>query len=310
MEDIMKDSIRLAGLLALITTLTVPLTAYGGSKINVTVVNRQSGERLTPYRHQGRLYVAGAPGDRYSVELASRSGERLLAVVAIDGVNVLTGQTAATGQTGYVLDPWQRFGINGWRKSMDDVAQFVFTALPDSYAARTGRPDNVGVIGVAVYREKREAVALPGVDSSWPASERGAPGRISPSRDRGEESSGPRQPEAVPPAPTSEAGPAPTVPAMAKRSGSAGAGTAADARSDRSRSLDESRRLGTGHGERERSPIRYTDFVRASDTPDELVTIYYDSRRNLIARGIIPQPKLAEPTPFPAGIGFVPDPGS
>ena len=29
----------------------------------------------------------------------------------------------------------------------------MFTALPDSYAARTGRPDHVGVIGVAVFRE-------------------------------------------------------------------------------------------------------------------------------------------------------------
>ena len=45
--------------------------------------------------------------------------------------------------------------IAGWRKSMDDVAQFVFTDLPDSYAARTGRPHNVGVVGVAVFREAR-----------------------------------------------------------------------------------------------------------------------------------------------------------
>ena len=44
--------------------------------------------------------------------------------------------------------------IDGWRKSMDEVAAFYFTALPDSYAARTGRPDNVGVIGVALFREE------------------------------------------------------------------------------------------------------------------------------------------------------------
>jgi len=44
--------------------------------------------------------------------------------------------------------------IGGWRKSLDDIAQFVFTDLPDSYAARTGRPDNVGVVGIAVFRER------------------------------------------------------------------------------------------------------------------------------------------------------------
>ena len=50
--------------------------------------------------------------------------------------------------------------------------------------------------------------------------------------------------------------------------------------------------------------------MRLSDSPDEVITIYYDSRPNLIARGIIPTPRLAEPRPFPASFGFVPDPRS
>jgi hypothetical protein len=45
------------------------------------------------------------------------------------------------------------YQIAGWRKSTERVAAFEFAALPDSYAARTGRPDNVGVIGVALFRE-------------------------------------------------------------------------------------------------------------------------------------------------------------
>lgn len=57
-----------------------------------------------------------------------------------------------TSQAGYVL-PWESAEIAGWRKSLDDIAQFVFTDLPDSYAARTGRPANVGVVGIAVFRE-------------------------------------------------------------------------------------------------------------------------------------------------------------
>ncbi|NJD35543.1 MAG: hypothetical protein FIA96_12050, partial [Betaproteobacteria bacterium] len=122
--------------------------------VDVSIVNRSTGERLTPVRHEGRLYVAGTPGERYAIELKGRQGGRVLTVLSVDGVNVLTGQTAATLQSGYVIDGWQSYAINGWRKSMDDVAQFVFTALPDSYAARTGRPGNVGVIGVAVYRER------------------------------------------------------------------------------------------------------------------------------------------------------------
>ncbi|HSY29379.1 MAG TPA: hypothetical protein VK832_17855, partial [Burkholderiaceae bacterium] len=43
---------------------------------------------------------------------------------------------------------------------MDEVAAFYFSRLPDSYAARTGRPDNIGVIGIAVFQEYVEPVAM------------------------------------------------------------------------------------------------------------------------------------------------------
>lgn len=259
--------------------------------VDVSIVNRSTGERLTPYRHDGRLYVTGTPGDSYFVELKSRQGERVLTVLSVDGINVLTGQTAATLQSGYVIDGWQSYGISGWRKSMDDVAQFVFTALPNSYAARTGRPGNVGVIGVAVYREKPvpQPIALaPQSPSPW----------------RGESRSQASD-EAV------ASGIAKKAESDVAGRQSAAAGALAERRADRSESLadieSKSMKLGTGHGQREHSPTRYTEFVRQSDTPDEIVTIYYDSRANLVARGIIRSPRFAAPSPFPGG-GFVPDP--
>jgi hypothetical protein len=46
--------------------------------------------------------------------------------------------------------------VDGWRKSLERTAAFYFTALGDSYAARTGRPEDVGVIGVALFRRKAE----------------------------------------------------------------------------------------------------------------------------------------------------------
>ena len=51
--------------------------------------------------------------------------------------------------------PMESYSVLGWRKSLAETAAFYFTALADSYAARTGRPDNVGVIGVAIFRKKR-----------------------------------------------------------------------------------------------------------------------------------------------------------
>ncbi len=75
-------------------------------------------------------------------------------VTSVDGVNVISGETASPTQSGYVLEPYGSVEIAGWRKSMTRTAAFYFTDLGDSYAARTGRPGNVGVIGVAVFQEK------------------------------------------------------------------------------------------------------------------------------------------------------------
>src|SRR5882762_8649515 len=117
-------------------------TVHAGALVDLTVVNRATGERIAVHAHRGRLYVAGAPGAKYSILLENKIGERALAVVSVDGINVITGDTAAPAQSGYVLDPWGSVGIDGWRKNMSEVAAFVFTALPESYAARTGRPGN------------------------------------------------------------------------------------------------------------------------------------------------------------------------
>ena len=64
-------------------------------------------------------------------------------------------------------------------------------------------------------------------------------------------------------------------------------------------------RIGTGHGRIEDSRVSYTSFERASRTPAETIAIYYDSYRNLVARGVIREPSVPAPRPFP---GFVPDP--
>ena len=215
---------------------------------------------------------------------------------------MLTGQTAATLQSGYVIDGWQSYAINGWRKSMDDVAQFVFTALPDSYAARTGRPGNVGVIGLAVYRER--------VVPSQPMSLAPSPW-LGESRAQASDESAPAGMAKKAENEASRDRPA-AAGAIGEQRGDQRAERSPERRTDRQESLADSEskamKLGTGHGQREHSPTRYTEFVRQSDTPDEIVTIYYDSRANLIARGIIRSPRLAEPSPFPGNSGFVPDP--
>ena len=126
-----------------------------GRLADVTITDRDSGETLTPYVHRGEYWVAGRPGARYAISIRNQSGNRLLAVTSVDGINVLSGQGAAANQRGYVFDPWVGYEIDGWRKSSSEIAAFTFTALPNAYAALTGRPKNIGVIGVALFRERQ-----------------------------------------------------------------------------------------------------------------------------------------------------------
>lgn len=269
-----------AMLLALTVALSSALPAQAGNLLDLNVVDRDTGATLPTWTSNGKLYVAGKPGHRYAVRLSNRTGARVMAVLSVDGVNAVSGETAGAEQNGYVLDAWQSTEINGWRKSLDEVAQFNFTALPNSYAAQTGRPANVGVIGVAVFTEQQPrprpkdrigiAAAPPAPHESSAARESGAAAADSMAES---ESAAPQSPRAI-------------------------------ARKQESRG----ERLGTGHGEREWSRVTTTTFQRASSRPAEQIAIWYDSYANLAARGIVPRRPLAstEPNPFPNG--FVADP--
>lgn len=121
----------------------------------IAIIDRDSGVALSPHFNNGEYWVAGKPGARYAIQIHNRLGERLLAVTSVDGVNVVSGATAGWDQNGYVFGPGERYKITGWRKTDAEVAAFTFADSSNSYAERTGRPANVGVIGVAVFRERQ-----------------------------------------------------------------------------------------------------------------------------------------------------------
>lgn len=125
-----------------------------GSLADITVHDRTARRALPVHWSEGGAWVAGAPGNEYSVRVRNPSNTDLLAVISVDGVNVVSGQTASPDQGGYVIPAFGSIEVKGWRKSLQRTAAFYFTDLGDSYAARTGRPDNVGVIGVALFKRK------------------------------------------------------------------------------------------------------------------------------------------------------------
>ena len=147
--------LRLAAGLLLGATLFVSAASACSSPIaRVDVYDRTDGRALETYPHRGRQFVVGRPGNEYAIRIRNCSNRRVLAVVSVDGVNVITGDAAAPDQSGYVIEPYGYVTIEGWRKDLERTAAFYFTDPGDSYAARTGRPDDLGVIGVALFRER------------------------------------------------------------------------------------------------------------------------------------------------------------
>jgi hypothetical protein len=286
---------------AVASSLALPAQAQSqpparvGSLMQISVVDRGTGAELPVYRHRGEYWVAGRPGARYAIRARNAMDERIMAVMSVDGVNVVTGETAGVRQNGYVFGARERSDITGWRKSDSQIAAFEFAAAGNSYASRTGRPDDVGVIGVAMFRERMPEPPPPPVTPYPRRDEFG-------DRERRSESSslGDARAKAAPGAAADK---------------SVAAESAASPSGSMARQSAPSPSLGTAHGRRETSYVGKTTFERAQSSPDEVIRIRYDSRENLVAAGVIPVPppprwpRPAGPSPFPGSEpGYVPDP--
>lgn len=295
----------LAALAALLSTLAPPPAHAIGRLADVTIVDRDTGTTLPLHYARGEYWVAGRPGARYAITVRNRLGERVLAVPSVDGVNVLSGETAAWDQGGYVFSPYERYQITGWRKSNSQVAAFEFSSIANAYATRTGRPDHVGVIGVALFREQQPpAPSLSVAPQPYGSSQR----RESDSAGASGNALGRLREEPVPPSPS--AAPSPAAPAAQAQAESAALAQAAD--SVAKAAPMPSAKLGTAHGQRETSVVTHTTFARLQERPNEVISIRYDSRENLVANGVIREPAERPPVPraFPQSdnLSYVPDP--
>jgi hypothetical protein len=251
------------------------------------------GGALRSVEHRGQTFVAGESGERYAIRVHNNSADRIEVVVSVDGRDAVSGKLGDfRSQRGYVVQPFGSVVIDGFRTSLEDVAAFRFSSVGSSFAGRLGTPDNAGVIGVAVFRERGRQVArrshprrpVTPTDDFVPFDADG--------RSRG-------------PAGGSAAAPPAKAESQAKRSADAAPSTTSrSGRSGRSGGWspppEPSRELGTAFGEHRFSAAREVSFTRANERrPDFLTQIQYDTTRGLAARGvpIEPEPVFASPPP-------------
>jgi hypothetical protein len=241
------------------------------------------GKPVREYQHEGRLFLEGRKGTDFTLRIKNLTRQRILAVLSIDGLSILTGQAASVKDAGYVVDPLGTLSIPGWSLNNSEVARFFFHKAAESYAAAQGVPQNVGVIGCAIFKEK--PCTLYGTTITY-----SNPGSCPNGTAKGPEFSTYYTSWMV----------------NASNTGGVDVNCCCDAAPasqahDPVGHVEAASEIGTGFGKRQDFSVMEVTFDRESQNPNEVLEIVYDTRQGLEKRGVNLnwKPTVVRPTPFP-----------
>ena len=264
-------------------TVASPAQAARTSSFQLTTDGRLVDVQVLVDGHAAPLYVSHGRYDRryfqafrgknYALALTNNTGRRIGVLIAVDGLNVVNGQRSrlASDEAMYVLDPWERTVIRGWRSSLSDVRRFVFVDEQRSYAERTGQANgDMGWIRVLAFNEQGRR---------WFNE---SPGRINEGEGRDQVPYDQKRDEET----RSKDGAA--APPSAGESQEGRRESAAPKTMSRDDSPSAQSAPGTGWGDRRRDPVRRVWFVPEHHATDHLV-FRYEYASGLRALGIFPR---------------------
>lgn len=286
--------------------------SYQYQQFSVSIVGKDSADgRFRPlktFKHQGKVLAIGEAGTEYAIVVRNHRGDRCEAVISVDGIDVLTGKTASVYARGYVIDGGSFLHLTGFRTDDRHVASFTFGDVESSYAAAKGNTSTVGVIGVAVYREKPTPKVT--YRSGW----------VNASYKGGQHTNHMRggiimgDHGGFDPQATYGLVDTPSAMFMGVDNGSQPVDTGYITTTScvmndagGAHSVEPAKDLGTQFGREQESYTQEVMFERAASTPDEVFRVYYNSYAAMVAMGI-PVPTMPEPMvraklnvdPFPA----------
>ncbi len=129
-------------------------TAKNNGRLASVEIITNRGEVRTAYR-DGHTFFSAPIGCEYSIIVRNRTGRRIVAITTVDGLNVVDRSKGNWDGSGYVIDPYGKVEIKGFRRQdeFQFSERFTFNEARFSLAQRIGNVHNVGVIGVAVFEE-------------------------------------------------------------------------------------------------------------------------------------------------------------
>jgi len=136
-----------------------------------------NGRPVREFFHKDRFLIESRDGTEYTLKLKNHSHKRIMAVVSVDGIDVLKGKSAADAESGYIINAFSTTEIKGYRIDDNNVAIFRFSDGKKSYATEVEQKfdkkkiekvkrgelapaKNNGVIGVRIWEEK-DAPTIP-----------------------------------------------------------------------------------------------------------------------------------------------------
>ena len=125
---------------------------YNNNGLTMELVT-ENGNTITEFSKDGLTFVEGRKGSEYKIKITNGTWTKIKVIISVDGLDILTGQRATPNAGGYVLNAYETQVIDGWRINNDEVRKFFFTNLKSSYNAKTGNDtNNLGVIGILGYK--------------------------------------------------------------------------------------------------------------------------------------------------------------
>lgn len=119
-----------------------------------------NGRKVREYSHDGKLFIESRNGTEFEIELKNHKHHRIMAIVSVDGLDVIGGKPANNESSGYIIPANDSIRIKGFRKDNETVGAFKFTNRENAYSESVGQGGNQGVISVRFFDEKTQPKQL------------------------------------------------------------------------------------------------------------------------------------------------------
>lgn len=135
-----------------------PAATENGFSVDVLIDGRTAVE----YSARGRRYIEALQNAEYELRIHNPTGSRVAVALSVDGMNTIDARhTSAWDAHKWVIEPYGTISVRGWQMSSENARRFYFTTEGDSYGAKIGQTENLGLISAVFYRERKPIVITP-----------------------------------------------------------------------------------------------------------------------------------------------------